>query len=102
MQIRGVPGLTPADWARGTGTIDRGVISLGNAVKGTGGLFKARSRRWSLPKGEREIYLDRRLSSGGYTVPMDAQEIREITTTKKAKRNREAPRSAAHDTVIQR
>lgn len=77
MEIRGVPGLTEADWKRGSGLIERGVTTFGRAVGSTKGLFSKRSRRWSLPNQEREVYGDRKLASGGITFPMSAQEIRD-------------------------
>jgi hypothetical protein len=83
MVIRGVPGISERDWNRGKGVIERGVVSFQNAAKGTKGLFTKRTRRWSLPKGEREYYLDRRLGDGGITYPLDAQQIREKVAAKK-------------------
>jgi len=80
--VRGVPGITPDDWKRGAGIIDRGIVTFGAAVRSAGkdpderthgadgetptegarrrtkdreterGLFTRRRRRWSLP-GER-------------------------------------------------
>lgn len=78
LEIRGIPGLTEADWKRGGGKIDRGIVTFGNAVRTTKGLFQKRSRRWTLPEGDRDMYLDRRMGPGGITYPLDAQELREL------------------------
>ncbi len=78
LEIRGVPGISEADWKRGAGMIERGVLTFGNAVRSTKGLFSKRTRRWSLPNHERQIYGDRRLGAGGITRPMDARELREL------------------------
>lgn len=87
LQIRGVPGLTEEDWKRGSGLIDRGIVTFGNGVKSIGigeddemigGLFKKRHRRWTLPKGERQWYGDRKLGANGVTYPVDAQELRDL------------------------
>jgi hypothetical protein len=88
LEIRGIPGLTEEDWKRGSGTIERGVLTFGNAVKSTKGLFSKRSRRWSLPNHERQIYGDRRLSSGGITYPLDARELRELMIARRKKLER--------------
>lgn len=90
--IKGVPGLTEDDWRRGTGTIDRGVITFGRAVKTSTGLelgattanlFQKRVRKWSLPTSEREWYGDRRVGAGGVTFPADAQLLREVSRKRK-------------------
>lgn len=81
LEIRGVPGLTEADWVRGTGIIDRGVMTFARAASASKGLFRRRSRRWSLPNHEREIFGDRKIGSGGVTVPLAADEIRERART---------------------
>lgn len=86
--IRGIPGLTEADWKRGHGIIDRGVMTFGRAVKGERGLFRKRSRRWSLPTHEREVFGDRRLGASGVTYPMHAQELRERLAAARASRSR--------------
>ena len=86
LEIRGLPGLTEADWKRGTGMIERGVQTFGRAVGTTKGLFHKRTRRWTLPEHERQIYGDRRIVSGGYTVPLAAQEIRELVAAKRKRR----------------
>lgn len=87
LQIRGIPGLTEEDWKRGSGVIDRGVVTLGRAVKGTGGLFQRRRRQWTLPTAtDRSIFGDRRMNSDGVTTPLSATEIREISARKHARR----------------
>jgi len=80
LEIRGIPGISEADWQRGRGTIDRGIVTFGRAVKTTHGLFHRRSRNWSLPAGaaDREWYGDRRLGSDGLTYPVDADELRKL------------------------
>jgi DNA polymerase type B, organellar and viral len=84
LEIRGVPGLTEDDWKRGHGTLDRGIVTFGRAAStSTKGLFRKRHRRWRLPSKDRELYGDRRLSTGGITYPMDAQEIREMVAARK-------------------
>ena len=74
---RGIPGLTEEDWKRGGGVIDRGIVTLGQSVRTTKGLFHKRQRRWTLPERDREWYLDRKIGKGGVTYPVDAQELRE-------------------------
>jgi hypothetical protein len=86
LEIRGVPGLTEEDWKRGTGTIERGIVTFGAAVKSTKGLFRKRSRRWTLPEHERTIYGDRKISSGGVTYPLAAEEIRDLVRARRALR----------------
>lgn len=78
LQIRGVPGLTEEDWKRGFGSIDRGIVTFGAAVRTTRGLFTKRHRSWTLPDAERAWYGDRKLGSGGLTYAADAKEIREL------------------------
>jgi hypothetical protein len=80
LEIRGIPGITEEDWRRGRGTIDRGIVTFGRAVKTTLGLFHRRSRHWSLPSGaaDREWYGDRKLGSDGLTYPATADELREL------------------------
>jgi len=82
--IKGVPGLTEEDWRRGSGTIDRGVVTFARAVHTHRGLFTKRARRWSLPgeDHERTLYGDRKLGDGGVTYPLDAREIRALVTAK--------------------
>lgn len=92
LQIRGVPHATEADWRRGQGVLDRGIVTLGAAVKSTKGLFRKRVRRWSLPSADRVWYGDRRMGAGGITYPADARELREIA--ERAKLKREARRGA--------
>ena len=89
--IRGVPGITEADWRRGSGVIERGVQSFGTAVKSAHGLFSKRTRRWSLPNHERQIYGDRKMGSDGITVPMAAKELRELTIARRKKAERAKP-----------
>lgn len=80
LEIRGIPGISEEDWRRGRGTIDRGIVTFGRAVKTTLGLFHRRSRTWSLPAGaaDREWYGDRKLGSDGLTYPASADELREL------------------------
>lgn len=96
LEIRGIPGLTEADWKRGSGTIERGVLTLGNAVKSTKGLFQKRTRRWSLPNRDRQIYGDRKIGTDGLTWPLDARELRELAIgrRKRAERARPEPLTA--------
>lgn len=96
LQIRGLPHATEEDWQRGTGVIDRGVVTFNRAVKGTRGLFSKRVRKWSLPDSDgRQVWGDRKMASGGYTVPLHAMEIREIVELAKRKReSRERSRAA--------
>lgn len=81
LHIRGIPGITEDDWKRGAGTLDRGIVTLGNSMHSpSGNLFMRRRRHWTLPKGRDEggWYGDRKLGSGGITYPVDAQELREL------------------------
>lgn len=78
LHVRGIPGITEADWRRGAGMLDRGIVTFGQAVGGNRGLFSRRHRRWSLPASERVWYGDRRLHSDGLTYPASAQELREL------------------------
>lgn len=84
--IRGVPGITEADWIRGHGKIDRGVLTFGRAAKTHRGLFQRRVRQWSLPEasGDRVWYGDRKLGAGGVTYPVDAQVLREAARSRMA------------------
>lgn len=86
LEIRGVPGITEEDWKRGAGTIDRGVVTFGSAVKTAKGLFRKRHRRWSLPEGERLWWGDRKLGDRGVTHPAHAEEIREVVRIQKQRR----------------
>ncbi len=78
LQTRGIPGITEDDWRRGAGTIDRGIITLGKALKTSGGLFRKRSRKWALPRQERVWFGDRRLAADGLTYPATADELRAL------------------------
>ena len=79
LHIRGIPGITEEDWKRGAGALDRGITTFGASVaSSSGNLFHRRQRLWTLPKGDREWYGDRKLGSGGVTYPVDAQELREL------------------------
>lgn len=84
--VHGVPGLTEEDWARGRGTLDRGVVTFGQAVKTTKGLFHKRSRSWSLPALERLWYGDRKPGSDGLTYPASADQLRELARQSDARR----------------
>ncbi len=89
LQIRGLPHATEDDWKRGAGVIDRGVVTFGRAAKSTKGLFQKRRRVWSLPDSDgRMIWGDRKMSSGGYTVPLHAMEVRELVELARRKRAR--------------
>lgn len=91
LQIRGLPQATEEDWKRGAGVFDRGVVTFGRAVKSTRGLFHKRHRVWSLPDSEgRTVWGDRKMSSGGYTVPLHAMEVRELVDLQRRKRERRA------------
>ena len=83
LEIRGVPGLTEDDWKRGHGVIDRGIVTLGAAVKTTKGLFSKRSRRWTLPDRDRAWYGDRMIGSGGLTYPGHADQFRELARARR-------------------
>jgi hypothetical protein len=78
LQTRGIPGITEEDWRRGAGTIDRGIVTLGKALKTNVGLFHKRSRKWALPRVDRVWYGDRRLASDGLTYPATADELRAL------------------------
>jgi DNA polymerase family B len=78
--VRGIPWATEEDWKRGSGVIDRGVVTFQSAARGTRGLWARRVRKWTLPRGadaERGVWGDRLMSAAGYTVPMQVAEIRE-------------------------
>lgn len=89
IEIRGIPGLTEDDWARGRGAIDRGIVTFGRAVATTRGLFHRRHRRWSLPDRDRVWYGDRRLHSDGLTYPATADELRDLARVARERRRRE-------------
>lgn len=86
--IHGVPGITEDDWKRGSGRIDRGIVTIGTAVKGSEGLFKKRTRNWSLPKRDRQWYGDRLLHSDGLTYPATAEQLRELSKVQDQNRKR--------------
>jgi DNA polymerase type B, organellar and viral len=90
--VRGIPWATEADWKRGRGLIDRGVVTFANAARSLDGLWQRKTRQWTLPGGKdgelRELYGDRKLGAGGITYPMDAQEIRERVRKARDKRRR--------------
>lgn len=88
LKLRGIPGLTEGDWKRGTGLLERGIVTFGSAVPGTKGLFTRRSRKWSLPgrNGEQRLwYADRKLHSSGVTYPPDVEEIREMVAARRTR-----------------
>jgi len=95
--VRGIPWATEDDWRRGSGQIDRGVLTFGTATKSTRGLFSKRVRRWTLPRGagetDRVFWGDRKLTSAGYTVPMAAIEIAEQVRLARERRTRLRDRS---------
>lgn len=87
LNVRGVPGLTEEDWKRGSGVIDRGVVTFGRAVGSTGGLFQRRTRSWTLPVTDgRIVYGDRALAADGVTYPLSATRIREIAEDRRRRR----------------
>jgi hypothetical protein len=91
LQIRGIPGITEEDWRRGRGSIDRGIVTFGRAVKTTHGLFHRRTRNWSLPAGaaDREWYGDRKLGADGLTYPASADELRALGRQIDQRKNKE-------------
>jgi hypothetical protein len=78
--FRGAPGMTEADWRRGKGIADRGVMTFRQAAHGAKGqLFRRRSRHWSIPSRESRPlwYGDRKLDPlSGITYPPTSDEIR--------------------------
>ena len=87
--------VSEADWRRGRGRIDRGVVTFRRAARDNQGLFRKRSRRWRLPEGEDRVwYLDRKLHSDGITYPVDAAELRELADAQKERRRGEDRRRA--------
>lgn len=91
LEIRGIPGITEEDWRRGRGTIDRGIVTFGRAVKTTHGLFHRRTRNWSLPSGasDREWYGDRRLGADGLTYPASADQLTRLGREADLRRRKE-------------
>ena len=83
LEIRGMPGISEDDWKRGSGVLERGVVTFGAAVKGTKGLFSKRVRRWTLPSSERQIYGDRKIGTGGVTYPLSADELRALVAARR-------------------
>ncbi len=79
----GIPGISAADWKRGRGILDRGVVTFQSAASGTKGLFTRRRRKWTLPKAERVMFGDRRLASNGVTYPLDALDLRALLESKR-------------------
>jgi len=100
--IKGVPGLTEEDWKRGSGVIDRGLVTFGRAVGTHKGLFTKRQRRWTLPGEERQIYGDRKIGDGGITYPLGAREIRELVTARRRAREAEREERRARQRARQR
>lgn len=96
---RGAPGLTEDDWRRGQAVIDRGVLTLRQAARGTKGLFRAKVKRWTIPGHGTDpvLYGDRRLDPlTGMTHPLDAQEHRDKLTAQRGQRDHvKAGRTAA-------
>jgi hypothetical protein len=91
LQVHGIPGITEDDWRRGRGAIDRGIVTLGNAMRSSKGLFNKRHREWSLPQRDRAWYGDRKLGSDGLTYPASADELRELGRAVEArKKSRDA------------
>jgi hypothetical protein len=84
LHTMGIPGITEADWKRGRGILDRGIVTFGRAVGGTRGLFTRRHRRWTLPQRDRQMYGDRKLATNGVTYPVDARELRELFAARQA------------------
>lgn len=78
IRAAGAFAITDADWKRGGGVIDRGVVTFRRAAKSTGKLFRRRDRRWTLPAiPDDGMYGDRRMGSSGVTYPLTAQEHRD-------------------------
>lgn len=68
--------LSVAEWTKGEASQDRGVLSILDAARAGGGLFKRAHRTWTLPR-HGEWYGDRRLrASSGMTVPATCTELR--------------------------
>jgi hypothetical protein len=92
LRVRGVPGLSPEDWKRGHGIIDRGIVTFARAAQTSpqASLFRKRSRRWTLPEGapEKTVYGDREIGNAGITYPIPATVLRE-----RAKKAREGKRT---------
>ena len=84
--VVGIPGITPRDWERGHGTIERGIVTFGKAVQTTKGLFTKRARTWSLPSSCRQWYGDRKMGNGGVTYAVTADELAELGAARKAAR----------------
>lgn len=93
LNIRGIPGLTEKDWRRGSGEIDRGIVTFGRAVKTTKGLFQKRQRKWKLPRHERVWYGDRKLHSDGFTYPASADDLRDLAREVEERRKERARRN---------
>ena len=78
---RGAPGISDEDWRRGHAVLDRGVMTLRQAVKGIDGLFKKRAPRHVAISGsqaEQVWYGDRKLDPDvGITYPCSAEDHRD-------------------------
>ncbi len=99
LEIHGIPGINEDDWRRGRGAIDRGIVTLGRAVRSSNGLFSRRHREWSLPARDRTWYGDRKLNSDGLTYPATADELRELGRAIDA---RKKSRSVVEDIIRER
>jgi len=96
LHVSGIPGITEEDWRRGKGILDRGIVTFGSAVKTDGGLFKAKHRKWSLPRRDRVWFGDRILQGDGLTIPATAQQLRDLVKRKEeSELIREEGRSSA-------
>jgi hypothetical protein len=78
IRAAGSSAVTEADWLRGQGVIDRGVVTFRRAAKSTGKLFRRKDRRWTLPEIPSDgMYGCRRMDPSGVTIPLSAQEHRD-------------------------
>lgn len=87
--FRGAPGMTEADWRRGRGIVDRGVLTFLQSVHtSSGDLFRRRVRSWSIPGRDHSPiwYGDRKLDAmTGITYPVDARELRAWVEAREAR-----------------
>jgi hypothetical protein len=67
--------LSATEWRSGVANQDRGVMSLVDAARAGGALFRRAHRTWTLPK-HGEWYGDRKLSSDGTTHPVTCPQLR--------------------------
>lgn len=67
--------IKPAEWTTGDSIQDRGVLSILDASRAGGGLFRRAHRKWTIPQ-HGEWYGDRRITSSGMTRPVTVPELR--------------------------